>query len=772
MSYYIDLKNVGAKNIYPLGSKFHGTNPSGDEIGFTNYYMTENGKPYFGVTGEMHFSRVREDEWEDSIIKAKMDGLNILATYVFWNVHEEIRGKFRFDGSRNIRKFVELCGKHNMKVIIRIGPFDHGEMRNGGMPDWLYGMPFEVRNNSEGYFFYVRRLFRNLNQQLNGLYYSQGGPIVGTQIENEYMHSSAGWEITTGTSNELLNGGNDGIPHMLALKKIAVEEGIVTPFYTSTAWGGAMTPIDEMVPLWGGYAYQPWLFHDGPGEHPMTPEYIYRDNHNNAVPRTYNFEPSYEPESRPYSCCEMMGGMFSSYQYRFQLPFESIDAMANIKIGSGCNLLGYYMYRGGTTPIGERTPFLNEHYTPKRSYDFQAAIGENGQPRPSYFRLKPLHYFCNSFADQLCHTKTVVPEYMEKLEPGDFTKLRYCVRIHNNSGFVFLNNFQDHAQMPDITEESITLQLPGEDLTINEVSLAGGENVILPVNLHIEEALLKTATAQPITKIDTADGPCWFFFTPNGMKPTYVFDADTVREIHGCTSSEENGKFICRPAYNVTSSFTVMTGTGNFRVVTLTRADSLRFSKINIHGKDYAFLNDGTLLWDGNALKVETRDARISLLAYPADILANFGQSSSAAQTPITCDVFSGYEISRHVEQTELVPRQVGPSRYVLDIPVEKLTGHKMVEIHVDYTGDIGHLFINGELIADNYCNGATWVSRLDDQAEALKDAPLTLYITPFRQNAKIQVSGMAARLESSDGAYAKLDKISLVNVDDIQIPL
>ncbi len=33
---------------------------------------------------------------------------------------------------------IELCGKHNMYAIIRIGPFCHGEVRNGGMPDWLY----------------------------------------------------------------------------------------------------------------------------------------------------------------------------------------------------------------------------------------------------------------------------------------------------------------------------------------------------------------------------------------------------------------------------------------------------------------------------------------------------------------------------------------------------------------------------------------------------------------------------------------------------------
>lgn len=84
---------------------------------------------------------------------------------------------------------------------------------------------------------------------------------------------------------------------MLALKRIMQEEGIVTPFCTTTAWGGAVTPAEEALPLWGGYSYQPWIFYDRTGEHPATPEYIYRDNHNDAVPESYNFKPDYPPES-------------------------------------------------------------------------------------------------------------------------------------------------------------------------------------------------------------------------------------------------------------------------------------------------------------------------------------------------------------------------------------------------------------------------------------------------------------------------------------------
>ena len=65
----------------------------------------------------------------------KMCGINVISTYIFWIHHEEEEGVFDFSGRKNLRKFIELCQKHHINVILRIGPFDHGEVRNGGLPD-------------------------------------------------------------------------------------------------------------------------------------------------------------------------------------------------------------------------------------------------------------------------------------------------------------------------------------------------------------------------------------------------------------------------------------------------------------------------------------------------------------------------------------------------------------------------------------------------------------------------------------------------------------
>src|SRR5690606_25654903 len=125
--------------------------------------------------------------WDESIKKMKAGGITIIPTYVFWNLHEEEEGKFVWTGDKNLREFVELCKKNNMKTIVRIGPFDHGEMRNGGLPDWLLGKPLNIRTNDALYLSYVQKLFSEIAKQLQGLYYKDGGPIIGIQIENEYQ---------------------------------------------------------------------------------------------------------------------------------------------------------------------------------------------------------------------------------------------------------------------------------------------------------------------------------------------------------------------------------------------------------------------------------------------------------------------------------------------------------------------------------------------------------------------------------------------------------
>lgn len=710
MKHEINAASVRHQETYRLSDRFFGKDPEGRELGFTNYYMIIGGKPFLAISGECHYSRVPEDQWEDTILKMRAGGVNVVATYVFWNVHEEVEGHFRWDGRRNLRHFIELCQKHGLYVILRCGPFDHGEMRNGGLPDWLYGKPFDVRSVNEGFFHYVRLLYREIGKQVKGLLYKDGGPIIAAQIDNEYQHSAAPWEMTTGISDEWVPGGHDGDAYMKELKRIAQEEGVITPFYTCTGWGGAATPTDEMMPLWGGYAFWPWMFYGNKDYvHPATPEYIYRDNHNNAVPKTYNFEPPYAPESLPYACCEMGGGMTAYYNYRFQMPFESVDAMANIKLASGCNFLGYYMYRGGNNPRGEKSEFLNEHQCPKISYDYQAPIGEFGQLRPSYFRLRLIHEFAATFAEELCGLVTLLPEGSQDIKPEDQGPLRYALRTDGKRGFLFLNNYQDHAVCRDKNNEEITVMTEDGAIHFPPIDLAAEASAILPFNLDLGGLTLACATAQPLTCVREEGKTTWYFFAPEGMKSGYVF-SDGSRFVPSADGQvferTVEGHKLC--------------------IIHMTHEEALRFYRVEADGKTLCLLSEYPLLQDGNCLHIEGTEDTVE----------------------------------------ELAASEVGENRYTVRIP--DYAPCKTALLQIDYRGDIGHIFNEGGfLLEDNFSNEVVWETGLSQVGIKPGDT-VTIYITPRKKDVHVDVSStMAGRLEQLSGAIAELHSVKLRRVTE-----
>ena len=103
---------------------------TGKEISVNNYYMSLGGKPTIPVLGEIHYSRVPREQWEDMLLKMKACGVTIVASYVIWNHHEE--EKFNWSGNRDLKAFTALCKKHGLWFYPRIGPWSHAEVRNGG----------------------------------------------------------------------------------------------------------------------------------------------------------------------------------------------------------------------------------------------------------------------------------------------------------------------------------------------------------------------------------------------------------------------------------------------------------------------------------------------------------------------------------------------------------------------------------------------------------------------------------------------------------------
>jgi beta-galactosidase len=134
--------------------KMGGRSSNGHEIQVNSRYLTLDGKPWLPVMGEFHFSRYPEKYWEEEILKMKAGGIEIISTYIFWIHHEEVEGQFDWTGQRDLHRFVELCGKHGMYVFARVGPWAHGEVRNGGFPDWVL-QKGPTRRNDPAYLSHV-----------------------------------------------------------------------------------------------------------------------------------------------------------------------------------------------------------------------------------------------------------------------------------------------------------------------------------------------------------------------------------------------------------------------------------------------------------------------------------------------------------------------------------------------------------------------------------------------------------------------------------------
>ncbi len=776
-NYSIDLRE-DFKLIHDIPQNFGGTDDKGNSISFSNYFMKYNNKPFFGICGEFHFSRCDKDRWEDEILKMKMCKINIIATYIIWIFHEEENGIFDWSGNKNLRRFLELCKKHDMFAIIRIGPFAHAEARNGGIPDWMFGRPFHVRSNDEEYLKYATRFYEQISMQVSGLLFKDGGPVIATQIENEYMHAGAPQEITTGLKLEWVSSGRDGEAHMKKLKEIAFNLGIQTPFYTCTAWGNAAAPIDEMLPLWGGYAFWPWIFTGDETDsvfshHPATRAYIYYDYHNNSMPCDINSSTLFHPEDLPYSCCEMGGGMLVFYKYRFILPPASVEAMCNVKVAGGCNFIGYYMFRGGSNPSGKTTPFLNEHNTPKISYDFQAALGEFGQIRPHYKMLKRLHIFFESFSDLLCPMKTVLPWDTNNDDQHDTEKLRFCARVKDGSGFVFINTYQDHVETKDQNDFSISLQLKDQNLCIPESgSLFVKKDVscILPFNINLGKTLLKYSSCQLITFMEYENQLYYFFYTPDNLKGEYCFDSNSLNHVRpGNLENKQNAStsFIYVPSDKM-SLFSVVDLDGSIiNICTLTNIQSLDLWKTAFKDKERIIISDSDLISLNHKIYLDSTNKNNTFLSiFPgleSPINVSGGEILNTDVEDISKDIFESYNLSINKKSIECRCHHPMIDKAVMEFKPEDFEDIDELILQIRYVGDIGYIFIDGVLIADNFSNSDVWETGLMQHKDALIEHGLYIHLSPIKKGTRVKRDNMAAMREEVESVEVGFLSVELI---------
>ena len=455
-------------------------------VTWDKYSLIIDGRRVCPVMGEVHYSRIPADEWSGEVRKMKDGGVTVIACYVFWNHIEETEGLFDWSGQRNLRQFLEVCKAENMPVVLRVGPFCHGEVRCGGIPDWLFGKGCKMRSEDPVFLKYTERIYRQIFTQVQGLQWKDGGPVMAMQFDNEYRgHGS----------------------YLMALKRMANEIGFDLPFYTRTGWPELASPVPfgEMIPLYGDYADGFWerSIEETAGNYYKA--FNFKAFRSSTAIATEQLGEQKEKvnegdEQYPYFTCELGGGMMTAYHRRPYVYPEDAYSMAIVKLGSGSNLLGYYMYHGGTNPDGktwlnemQRTPATNYNDMPVKTYDFQAPLGEFGQNNPHYFMLRKIHLFMQDWGDILAPMEASFP-CKQDIKKGDDSFLRWAVRSKDGSGFIFINNYERLQNLS--AKKGVQLEACGVKLP--KLNIPAGTMCILPVNIDG----IRYATAQLIAKRD------------------------------------------------------------------------------------------------------------------------------------------------------------------------------------------------------------------------------------------------------------------------------
>ncbi|XP_057978440.1 beta-galactosidase 1 [Malania oleifera] len=310
-------------------------------VSYDSRALIVNGQRRILISGSIHYPRSTPEMWPDLIQKAKDGGLDVIQTYVFWNGHEPSPGKYYFEERYDLVRFIKLVQQAGLYVHLRIGPYVCAEWNFGGFPVWLKYIPgINFRTDNGPFKAQMQRFTTKIVNMMKAerLFESQGGPIILSQIENEYGPEE--WEIGA-------------------------------PGRAYTKWAAQMA-----VGLKTGV---PWVMckqDDAPDPVINTCNGFYCDY----------FSPN--KAYKPKMWTEAWTGWYTEFGGAVPVrPAEDMAFSVARFIQKGGSFINYYMYHGGTN-FGRTAggPFI------ATSYDYDAPLDEYGLlNQPKWGHLKDLH---------------------------------------------------------------------------------------------------------------------------------------------------------------------------------------------------------------------------------------------------------------------------------------------------------------------------------------------------------------------------------------------
>jgi galactose-1-phosphate uridylyltransferase (family 1) len=708
-------------------------------LSLTNRYLIRHGRPVIPVSGELHYSRVPRHRWAERLRQMKAGGVTVVASYVFWLHHSGRRGEARFDGHLNVAAFVDLAVEVGLDVVLRIGPWCHGESRNGGFPDWVQHAPVRHRTDDPAYLELVAEWFGQLGRALGST-----ENLLGIQLENELY---------------------DQPQHLVTLKRLAREAGLAAPLWTATAWGGADLPEAEVLPLYGGYGDGFWVDADAPWDPTFRDHYFFSHIWDDAgigadVRRAQAIEaasggPRTPSDLFPAATCELGGGMATAYHRRPRPSALDVATVAHCKIGNGSAWQGYYMYAGGTNP---GTSLQESHATgypndiARLGYDFHAPIGEAGTLAPSHAELRRQHAFLAAFGARLAEMPSSLPE-VRPSGVDDASTLRWALRSDGVSGFLLVAWHQPHFPLDTYRDARFRVRLDDTEIEFpsRPIDIPPGTLARWPVGLTVGGARIDWATASALTVLP-------------GVTPTLVLVAEAGIAPEICVGGA---------ARTVTPGLEPVRLAG-LDVLVLPAGTAGSVWVVEEAGRRL-LLSDDELQWDASGRvtvkTVSTAGVRVYDPATRAfadlEIEGPAGVSAEAVvelvrpAAPAVPVTYGKHEGRPSAPTPDVLDELAAVHRVVLpDWAAD--TGRDAL-LRIRWAGDVGELRIDGRPVTDRFWDGSAWIVSLADAGYSA-GAEVTLHLLPLAAGTPVHVPADARnRLDAVEDQLLAIDAVEVI---------
>lgn len=716
-----------------------------ERLRLTSRWIEIDGAPTVPVTGELHFSRIPRRRWEEQLRLLVASGLTSVSTYVFWIHHERERGQVRFDGDLDVAAFLDTAERVGIDVILRIGPWCHGEVRNGGHPDWVVAaLGDRARTNDPEYLALVRDWYGRIAEEVRR-FCGPDRPIVGIQLENE-LH--------------------DQPDHIAELKAIARESGLSAPLWTATGWGGASLPPHDVFPLYSGYADGFWAGQGSTWDDSFRDHFRFShvwddpgvggDFRDGAEIVVRPVDPEFPP-----STCELGGGMATAYHRRPVARARDIGALANVKIGNGSAWQGFYMYAGGVNPEDGLQESLATGYPndlPRFDYDFQAAFGATGRPGPSLGVLRDHNAFLAAFGPRLADAFSSLPDD-GPADVHDLDSLRWAVRGDGASGFLFVNTHQPHEPLSAVPGVQFRIPLAGGDLVVPDrpIDIPTGVVGRWPLRIDVAGVRIEWATASA-SGIVESEVPMLVLRAHDGLPARLQLGTGSRVVRRGVEVDAE------APLDLASGDLLVVDGALRILVVDEERAERLWYLGADLVDSTDAVWreSDGlvvraerepaALVWRGDSfepLAVQTASrpgacrSGLDELRPAGDAPARYGESRgrSAAPDGVQFDEVAGVWRIALPEHRDRPPGD-------------------LVELVVEWEGDVAQLRADGVVIGDRFWDGLAWRIDITDLAPAVD---LTLHVAPIAAHSVIDLDASVRERVDAAGRLGAVIRVESV---------